>query len=54
MKAKFSILPSEINYSTENMAMLASSILISVLSKENADYIKIKTEDCNYISRREK
>ena len=54
MKARFLVLPDKIDLRKENMALLAASILISIMKTENADYIKIKTEDCNYIFRREK
>ena len=52
MKAKFSVLPNEISYTTEKMAILAASILISVMEKENVDHINIKTEGQSYISSR--
>ena len=49
MKARFSISDKEVPYSTENMAILAASILVSILQKESADHISIKTEDAEYV-----
>ena len=45
MKAKFSVLPNEISYTTEKMAILAASILVSIMKTEDAEHIRIRTED---------
>ena len=45
MKARFSVLPDRIDLRKENMALLAASILISIMKTEKAEYIRITTED---------
>ena len=45
MKARFSVLPDKIDLRKENMALLAASILISIMKTEKAEYIRITTED---------
>ena len=45
MKARFSILPNKIDLRKENMALLAASILISIMKTEKAEYVRITTED---------
>ena len=45
MKARFSVLPDKIDLRKENMALLAASILISIMETEEAEYIRIRTED---------
>ena len=45
MKERFSVLPDKIDLRKENMALLAASILISIMKTEKAEYIRITTED---------
>ena len=45
MKARFSFLPDKIDLRKENMALLAASILVSIMKTEDAEHIRIRTED---------
>ena len=45
MKARFSVLPNKIDLRKENMALLAASILVSIMKTEDAEHIRIRTED---------